>query len=128
MPTRHFSVLEDHIYPTDFFPFATAQTRDPASGVEASVLDKARALGAVPKLFYVNNSSEYWNRAASLPTTDPAGARDVAPAPQARVYLIAGAQHMRTGENTVADLPGPYEAVPPFYVKAFPEYLRALRP
>src|SRR6478735_6001721 len=36
-----------------------------------------------------------------------------------------GAQHMRTGENTVADLPGPYEAVPPFYVKAFPEYLRA---
>jgi len=93
MPTRHFSVLEDHIYPTDFFPFATAPTRDPASGVEASVLDKARALGAVPKLFYVNNSSEYWNRAASLPTTDPAGARDVAPAPQARVYLIAGAQH-----------------------------------
>jgi arylsulfatase A-like enzyme len=36
-----------------------------------------------------------------------------------------GAQHMRTGENTVEDLPGPYEAVPPFYVKAFPEYLRA---
>lgn len=36
-----------------------------------------------------------------------------------------GAQHMRTGENRVEDLPGPYEAVPPFYVKAFPEYLRA---
>src|ERR1043166_1225681 len=93
MPTRHFSVLEDHIYPTDFFPFATVATRDPVSGVESSLLDKARALGAVPKLFYVNNSSEYWNRAASLPTTDPAGTRDVAPAPQARVYLIAGAQH-----------------------------------
>ena len=93
MPTRHFSVLEDHIYPTDFFPFTTVATRDPVSGVEASLLDKARVLGAVPKLFYVNNSSEYWNRAASLPTTDPAGQRDVAPAPQARVYLIAGAQH-----------------------------------
>jgi arylsulfatase A-like enzyme len=36
-----------------------------------------------------------------------------------------GAQHMRTTENSVADLPGPYLAVPPFYVKAFPEYLRA---
>jgi N-sulfoglucosamine sulfohydrolase len=36
-----------------------------------------------------------------------------------------GAHHMRTTENTIADLPGPYEAVPPFYVKAFPEYLRA---
>jgi N-sulfoglucosamine sulfohydrolase len=36
-----------------------------------------------------------------------------------------GAQHMRTSENTVTDLPGPYLDVPPFYVKAFPEYLRA---
>lgn len=36
-----------------------------------------------------------------------------------------GAHHMRTTENTIADLPGPYLAVPPFYVKAFPEYLRA---
>jgi hypothetical protein len=93
MPTRHFSVLEDHIYPTDFFPFTTARERDPVSGIEASVLDAARARGAVPKLFYVNNSTEYWNRAASLPTTDPDGARDIAPAPEARIYLIAGAQH-----------------------------------
>ena len=36
-----------------------------------------------------------------------------------------GAHHMRTTENTVAELPGPYLAVPPHYVKAFPEYLRA---
>jgi N-sulfoglucosamine sulfohydrolase len=35
-----------------------------------------------------------------------------------------GAHHMRTTEDTVPDLPGPYLAVPPFYVKAFPEYLR----
>jgi hypothetical protein len=93
MPTRHFSVLEEHIYPTDFFPFATATSRDPVTGVEGSVLDRARALGAIPKLFYVNNSSEYWNRAASLIGTDPDGARDLPPAPQARIYLIAGAQH-----------------------------------
>jgi arylsulfatase A-like enzyme len=36
-----------------------------------------------------------------------------------------GAQHMRTTTDTVTELPGPYLAVPPFYVKAFPEYLRA---
>jgi N-sulfoglucosamine sulfohydrolase len=36
-----------------------------------------------------------------------------------------GAQHMRTTEDSVPELPGPYLAVPPFYVKAFPEYLRA---
>ncbi len=93
MPTRHFSVLEDHIYPTDFFPFATVAARDPVTGAEGSVLDRARALGAVPKLFYVNNSSEYWNRAASLIGTDPEGLRDLPPAAEARIYLIAGAQH-----------------------------------
>jgi hypothetical protein len=47
----------------------------------------------VPKLFYVNNSSEYWNRAASLIGTDPEGLRDLPPAPEARIYLFAGAQH-----------------------------------
>jgi Alpha/beta hydrolase domain len=93
MPTRHFSVLEDHIYPTDFFPFATVAARDPVTGAEGSVLDRARALGVVPKLFYVNNSSEYWNRAAALIHTDPAGAHDLPPAAEARIYLIAGAQH-----------------------------------
>ena len=93
MPTRHFSMLEDLIYPTDFFPFATVSARDPVTGAEGSVLDRARTLGVVPKLIYVNNSSEYWNRAASLIATDPAGTRDLAPAPEARIYHIAGAQH-----------------------------------
>jgi hypothetical protein len=93
MPTRHFSVLEDHIYPTDFFPFATVAARDAVTGAEGSVLDRARGLGVVPKLFYVNNSSEYWNRAASLIGTDPEGLRDLPPAAEARIYLIAGAQH-----------------------------------
>jgi hypothetical protein len=92
-PTRHFSVLEDRIYPTDYFPFTTTRERDPVTGAEASVLDAARRLGAVPKLFYVNDSSEYWNRSASLIHTDPAGMRDAGIAPEARVYLIAGAQH-----------------------------------
>ena len=82
MPTRHFSVIEDHIYPTDFFPFTTVTARDPVTGSTASVLDRARKFGAVPKLFYVNASSEYWNRAASLITTDPAG--DSRSAPGAR--------------------------------------------
>jgi N-sulfoglucosamine sulfohydrolase len=36
-----------------------------------------------------------------------------------------GAQHMRTTEDRVPELPGPYLVVPPFYLKAFPEYLRA---
>src|SRR5262249_59859540 len=93
MPTGYFSMLEDPIYPTDFFPFATTAARDPVTGAEGSILDRARALGATPKLFYVNNSSEYWNRAASLISTDPAGLHDLEPVVEARIYLIAVAQH-----------------------------------
>jgi hypothetical protein len=92
-PTRHFSMLEDRVYPTDYFPFTTMPERDPLTGAEGSVLDAARRLHAVPKLFYVNDSSEYWNRSASLIHTDPAGLRDAGIAPEARIYLIAGAQH-----------------------------------
>lgn len=36
-----------------------------------------------------------------------------------------GAQHMRTTEDRLPELPGPYLAVPPFYVKTLSEYLRA---
>ncbi len=36
-----------------------------------------------------------------------------------------GAQHMRTSFKAIPEARAPYEAVPPFYVKAFPEYLRA---
>ena len=36
-----------------------------------------------------------------------------------------GTLHMRVTEDRVPELPGPYLAVPPHYVKAFPEYLRA---
>jgi hypothetical protein len=93
MPTRHFSVIQDHGYATDYFPFTTAAETDPVSGIRASLLDKARQLGAVPKLFFVNNSTEYWNRSASLIHTDPAGEHDLPPDPQTRIYLLAGAQH-----------------------------------
>jgi hypothetical protein len=93
MPTRHFSMLEDHAYATDYFPFTTRVEQDPVTGVHASVLDAARVLKSVPKLVYVNTSAEYWNRAASLIHTDPAGKHDAGVDPDARIYLIAGAQH-----------------------------------
>lgn len=93
MPTRHASMLEDHIYATDFFPFTTTTEGEPVTGQTASLLDQARRLKVVPKLFFVNNSTEYWNRAASLVHTDPGGTADIAEAPEARIYLVAGAQH-----------------------------------
>jgi hypothetical protein len=93
MPTRHASMLEDHIYPTDYFPFTTTVERDPQTGAQGSVLDRAQQLGVVPKLFFTNESTEYWNRSASLIHTDPTGRRDIPVDSHARIYLIAGAQH-----------------------------------
>ena len=57
------------------------------------MLDKARQLAAIPKLFFVNNSTEYWNRSASLIHTDPMGQNDLPPDTRARIYLLTGAQH-----------------------------------
>src|SRR5262249_1249164 len=46
-----------------------------------------------PSCFLVNNSTEYWNRSASLIHTDPMGQNDLPPDTRARIYLLAGAQH-----------------------------------
>ncbi|NYE60394.1 hypothetical protein FHW58_001546 [Duganella sp. 1224] len=93
-PTRHPSMLEEHDYPADAFPFTSAPSRDPASGRTASTLDKARdRQGQLPKLIYANTSTEFWNRGASLIATTPDGARDVAPADNVRLYGFMGAQH-----------------------------------
>jgi hypothetical protein len=93
-PTRHPSMMEEHDYPADAFPFTSAPARDPVTGVTASTLDKARdKQGNLPKLIVANTSTEFWNRGASLIATTPDGERDVAPADNVRIYGLMGAQH-----------------------------------
>ncbi|RMF16631.1 MAG: hypothetical protein D6757_02590, partial [Alphaproteobacteria bacterium] len=91
--TRHFSQFEEHIYPTDEFPFSTAPSVDPVTGRKASLLDRARALGHVPKIFFTNTSTEYWSRAASLLHTTVDGRVDLLPDPGTRIYALLGTQH-----------------------------------
>jgi hypothetical protein len=93
-PTRHPSLLEEHDYPSDVFPFTTAPSRDAVTGRTASTLDRAKdKQGRLPKIMIANTSTEYWNRDASLVTTSPDGEQDVEPAANARVYAFMGAQH-----------------------------------
>ena len=93
-PTRHPSMLEEHDYPADAFPFTSAPTRDPVSGVTASTMDRARDRnGKLPKVIIANTSTEFWNRGASLIATTPDGKQDVAPADNVRIYGFMGAQH-----------------------------------
>ncbi|WP_158916790.1 alpha/beta hydrolase domain-containing protein [Caulobacter sp. S45] len=93
-PTRHFSLLEEHDYPADTFPFTTTTERDPVTGQTGSLLDHARtADGRAPKLLFVNTSTEFWNRSAGLLETTPDGTADVTPDKDTRLYFLAGSQH-----------------------------------
>ncbi len=80
-------------YPTDLFPFTDTAETDPATGKTASLLDLARAAHAQPKIFFTNDSSEYWGRVASLIHVTADGKSDAAISPDTRIYFIAGAQH-----------------------------------
>ena len=68
-----------------------------------------------------SQSIRYTNAFTTAPVCAPSRAAIITGMYQTTI----GAQHMRTTEDRVPELPGPYLAVPPFYVKAFPEYLRA---
>ena len=80
-------------YPTDLFPFTDTPETDVASGRTGSLLDRARASRVQPKLFFTNDSSEYWGRAAALIHVTADGRHDAPISPDTRIYFIAGAQH-----------------------------------
>ena len=93
-PTRHPSLLEEHDFPSDVFPFTSTTSRDSVTGETGSILDRARdARGHLPKLIIANTSTEFWNREASLIATTPDGRADVTPADNVRIYAFLGAQH-----------------------------------
>jgi hypothetical protein len=99
--TRAASLVDDWDYPTDLFPFTTAEEHDAVTGQTDSVLARASdAAGHVPKLFIANKSTEFWGRAASLAQTTPDGSSDVSPASNARLYLLTGMQHYLSGDPT----------------------------
>lgn len=91
--SRHFSPDIELDFATDFFPFSTIEQFDTITGERSSLLEQARRLNAVPRIFIVNTSTEYWARSASLVHTDTLGSTDVPPDPSVRLYTIAGGQH-----------------------------------
>ena len=88
----------------------------PHLGVYGDALARTPALDR-----FARQAIRYTNAFSTAPVCAPSRAAIITGMYQTAI----GAHHMRTTENTVPELPGPYLAVPPFYVKAFPEYLRA---
>ncbi len=82
--------------PSYLFPFAPAQQSDPLTGRSASSLDNLS--GSLPKLFYVNSSTEYWSRAAALTHTSLDGKTDLTPPDEIRQFMIAGGR-LRDGST-----------------------------
>jgi hypothetical protein len=89
-PGRTVTQHEDHEYPENWFPFSTAHTTDPLAGKTGSLL---RGEGSDPLMIETNTSTEYWQKGASLLTTDAAGKSDLSLPANSRVYMIAGTQH-----------------------------------
>ena len=89
-PARTNTQHEDHDAPEAWFPFSTAMLEDPISRSKGSVL---RGDGSDPLLIETNTSTEYWQKGASLLTTDPLGTKDVVLPANSRAYMIAGTQH-----------------------------------
>jgi hypothetical protein len=81
---------EDHLYPENEFPFSASVQTDPLTGKTGALF---RNDGYDPLLIETNTSTEYWQKGASLLTTDPLGRRDLALPPNARAYLVASTQH-----------------------------------
>ncbi|MEJ2204806.1 MAG: alpha/beta hydrolase domain-containing protein [Gemmatimonadota bacterium] len=84
--------------PNDHFPFTDLPQRDPWTGREEGLLDRARRDGVVPRIFNVNTSSEYDDRGSALIHVTPDGSRDVPVPETSRIYTILGAPHVGRGE------------------------------
>jgi hypothetical protein len=75
------------------FPFADEPMPHPDTGEVDGLLKRQREIGGVPRIFWTNSSAEYWRGDCGLLHIDPTGTRDLAPAPETRIYAFAGAQH-----------------------------------
>jgi len=89
-PSRTNTQHEDHLYPENTFPFSAATQHDPVTGRTGKLL---RDDGFDPLLIEANTGTEYWQKGASLLTTDSLGRTDLPLPETARAFLISSGFH-----------------------------------
>jgi hypothetical protein len=94
MATVYGTAHRGQLTPSDTFPFAPMPMTDDASGTTGDSMALAKVSRTMPKVFFTQTSTEYWNRAASLLHTSTDGKADLEIDPSVRVYHIAGTQHL----------------------------------
>ncbi len=92
-PSRHASPDVELDFPTDTFPFSSANATDAVLGISGSTLDKLNTQNVSPRVIMMNSATDYWTRAASLIQTTPDGAMDLVADRHLRLYLVAGGSH-----------------------------------
>ena len=92
-PSRDGQPVLHYAWPVDMFPFLDAPSRDTLTSREDGLLPRGPGAKFNPKIFYSNNSYEYWGRAASLIHTTADGSSDVAPSKDTRIYFFTGGAH-----------------------------------
>lgn len=92
-PSRDAQPTSSVFFPTDMFPFTDQPERDPITGEQGGLLDRAVADKVVPKIFFSNTSYEYWGRVCALIHVSADGKRDVPISDHVRIYHLTGLQH-----------------------------------
>lgn len=88
-PGRHPRQHEDHVFPSDQFPFAYSVLTDPLTGKTDGILTRPET---DPLVIHTQTASEYWQRRGSLVHTDARG-HDLRDHQGARIFLFASSQH-----------------------------------
>jgi hypothetical protein len=92
-PGRTERNRQDHLYVEGRFPFANVATTDPITGKTDSRYARCTTTQTCPFAMEIFSASEYWVKAASLMTTDPAGKEDLPDSPFTRIYFMSSMQH-----------------------------------
>jgi hypothetical protein len=92
-PTRHNAQHDEHLYPTDVFPFTYGPTTDPFTKRTDGILDRYVKSKVKPKVMHTQTAAEYWHRSGSLVHTTPDGKADADIPENVRIYAFGGCQH-----------------------------------
>ena len=97
-PRQH----EEHLWPSERYPFAYSAVPDPFSEELDSVLKRPES---DPLVMHTHTGTEYWQRHASLGHTDPRSGDDLGLPEAVRMYALASAQHggMPDGSQQLAN-------------------------
>ena len=92
-PGRTERNRQDHLFFEGRFPFANISTTDPVTGKTDSRYARCTQTHTCPYAMEIFSANEYWVKAASLMTTDPAGKKDLPDSPFTRIYFMSSMQH-----------------------------------